>query len=158
MSKFLILEDLESRIGNRELYRIAGDGRHNAPEGPTLDQVKLDRVLAEADSVILGYVIGRHTWLENVAYAAVPDVLKGVASDLTRYRLRNDGGNQSPISDEVKDRHDAAMKILRDIQSGKFDLVPPPGAETDAPAADGGLGPVLAVNPASRSDGILEGY
>ena len=163
MSLFLTIPELESRIGSDELLQIAGEGAWNGLEGRSVSEVKVSAALAHANSLILGYVRARYPSIATLVAVDQPDVLKGLAADIARHRLRNEAGNQSLVSEEAKQRYDEALRLLRDMQSGKFDLVLAETASEEAkagfPAPDGAVGNILTgQSNSTRSDRILEGY
>lgn len=71
------------------------------------------RALQDADDTINGYVSARYT----LPLAPVPAVLQRVAADLARYYLYDD-----QVTDPIKARYDAAIKLLRDVSEGRVSL------------------------------------
>lgn len=123
MGRFIDLQSLIDSVGEDELVQVAGEGAWNTPEGRSLDVTAIDTAIGYADDLIAGYVLGRNPWLRGVDLADAPDLLRGLALDIVRYRLRNQTGAKGQITDTVKDRYDAAMMTLRDISRGNVDLV-----------------------------------
>ena len=62
---------------------------------------------------INGYISARYA----LPLAPVPAVLQRVAADLARYYLYDD-----QVTDPVKARYEAAVKLLRDVSSGAVSL------------------------------------
>lgn len=83
--------------------------------------VLVNKALVDADATVDGYLAGRY----KVPMASAPAVLGRLACDLTRYFLYDDQATET-----VKQRHDAAIAVLRDIAAGKVSL----GADLGASA------------------------
>ena len=119
------LQNLTERFEQLELVQITNPHDHTAQ---TVNQVKVDDALADADAVIDAKIGARYA----LPLATVPRVLRNIACDLARARLYEDR-----ITDHVLKREEAAMKLLDEIRDGKvtlgLDLVGQPAA-----AAQGG--------------------
>lgn len=105
--------EFEQAFGQDELTDLLGQGADFA------------KTEAAASSLIAGYIGARYT----LPLLTVPDVVKGWALDITRYRLWDEAA-----PDEVRRRYEAALQQLRDLAAGKLAL--PPDA-TGTPAAAG---------------------
>ena len=156
MSKLLAQEELVARLGEREVLQIAGTGDWNTPEGRALDEAAIARELEHADSVVLGYVLGRHPWVDGLDTADMPDLLKGFAADIARYRLHDRAGNAGSIAETVKDRYRDAMAQLRDLASGKLDLPRERDGRTVTESSSADF--VRHTGGGSRTAGMIEEY
>jgi len=140
-------------VGEEELLQLAGDGRWNAPGGPTLDEAKLVAAFDHANALVEGYARGRYP--DGVEST----LLTEAAADIARYRLRSTV-NATTVSKEVRDRYDDAMKLLRDIQSGRQQLTAEDG--TVVGTSEGAGGTVMISRRLNtrneRGPSILEGY
>ena len=92
----------------------------------------------------------------------MPDLLKGLSADITRYRLRDEDVNRSLMTETVHTRYRDALQVLRDVQKGFVDVVRDrlDGADLNPAevAAGGGTDLTRISGPASRADSILEGW
>lgn len=103
-------EDFEEAFSRRELEQLLADG------------ADYDRQAQAAAQLVDGYMASRYT----LPLAAVPDMVRAWALDVTRYRLWSE---QAP--EEVRRRYEDAMGQLRDLAAGKISL--PPDANGVAP-------------------------
>lgn len=156
MAHFLTVEMMLTRLGEQELHQIAGTGSWNHPQGRALDVARIEAAIGWADDIVTGYVAARHPWVADLAPEAQSSTLVDAALDLARFRLRDEGGNRSQISDDVRARYTDAVARLKDVQAGRFDLPVP--AAVAAPAPDGPIGQVLTVAGRRRADALLDGY
>ena len=106
-------QDFEHAFGQDELADLTGQGS---------DFTKAEWA---ASSLISGYIGARYT----LPLLTVPDVVKGWALDITRYRLWDEAAPE-----EVRRRYEDALKQLRDLAAGKLAL--PPGVN-GTPSASG---------------------
>ncbi|MEC5291977.1 phage protein Gp36 family protein [Aurantimonas sp. C2-6-R+9] len=140
-------------VGEEELLQLASDGRWNTPDGPTIDEAKLTAALDHANALVEGYARGRYP--DGVESA----LLTEAAADIARYRLRSTA-NATTVSKEVCDRFDDAMRLLRDIQSGRQQLTAEDG--TIVGTSEGAGGTIMVsrrLNPRNeRGPSILEGF
>ncbi|MFT4098173.1 MAG: DUF1320 domain-containing protein [Rhodoblastus sp.] len=144
----LTVADFVERIGAVEADNVAGVGPRQARR---LDEAKIGGALAAAEELILGYVRARYPAPIDPA----PEILKSISVDIALYKLRLKTGDQSGVSDEVRRRYDDALKLLRDIQSGRLAIdANQPGA-ANAPAEER---PVLFSGTPSRAHAILDQY
>ncbi len=105
--------EFEQAFGDEELGDLTGDGAEFA------------KAAATASSTIDGYIGTRYT----LPLLTVPDLVKGWALDITRYRLWDE---RAP--EEVRRRYEDALQQLRDLAAGKLAL--PPGVD-GAPSTGG---------------------
>lgn len=108
---YVTVEDYEEAFSASELADLIAGGQD------------FERQEAAASSLIDGYLAGRYV----LPLASVPDMLRGWALDMVRYRLWS---NQAP--EEVRRRYEDALQQLRDLAAKRIDL--PPGA-TGTPQA-----------------------
>lgn len=147
--KYLTVAEMIRRLGPDETDQIAGTGLRGARE---IDAALIADALRHADTLIDGYVRARYP----APFTIVPDLLKGIAHDIARYRLRTKGGQQSAMNELVQKQYDAAMAMLKDIAGGRITL--------DAHGDDAGLDrgthadAMRAGMPAARAPGMLEGW
>lgn len=147
--RYLTVAELIARLGD-EAEQLAGTGLRDARQ---VDEELLVAQLVHADGVIDGYVRARYPR----PFVVVPEVLKGIAHDIARWRLRGKGGQQTAMNDAVQGQYDEAMRLLRDIQAGRHlldqdgDGYGPDEARSVAEAMGGAM-------PAARMPGTLEGW
>lgn len=94
-----------------------GDMTGYAPDYQAATVTALDRIIkavADAGELIDGYVSGRY----QVPLTVVPSLIKTLAVDLAVYKLYMRRKKKS-VPDMVQKQYDNALKLLRDIQSGK---------------------------------------
>lgn len=96
-------KDFERAFGESELSELLAAG-HGFTE-----------IEAAAASTIDGYIGVRYA----LPLAAVPELVKGWALDITRYRLWDEAA-----PDEVRRRYEDALDQLRDLAAGRLALPP----------------------------------
>ncbi len=107
-----------------------------------LDQLLTGRAGAftqcENDSAgeINGYLAGRYA----IPLLFVPDRIKAVDADITRYRLYDDRS-----TDEVRTRYEDAIKWLLLVSRGDVILTDASGVPLLPPGTNGGVSPNIAV-------------
>lgn len=139
----LTVAALVAAIGEAEALNLAGMG----PRGErAIDQEKISAALAYADSLVIGKLRARFP--EGLPQPT-PEILVGVAIDLSLYRLRYKTGDQSGVQDETYRRYLAALKLLDQIANGEILLT-----EDDPGSAE----PVLVAGEAPRANKILDGW
>lgn len=148
----LTVEEFVSRVGVEECLQIAGAGPRDMRE---IDAARVAAEIDAAGGLIAGYVLARYP----AAIDAPPDMLKGFAADIARWRLRGRGGPQSAMAEVVKQRYDEAIRALRDIAAGKLsiDLGAPGAGPADASAA-GANTAFRSSFPPSRAARVMEGW
>jgi Mu-like prophage protein gp36 len=144
---YLDVDDFIARVGEEEVRQLAGTGLRDHRE---IDRERIAACLVHADGVVDGYVRARYPR----RFAVVPDVLKGIAHDIARYRLRTAGGQQREMSETVKNQFDEAMKLLRDIADGRLALDSNDDGVVDANATN----KVHGVTHPSRMNDALKGW
>ena len=160
MGRFLTSTEFVALVGDKEARQIAGNGLHNTEAGSTIVVEEIDAQIAFTDELIAGYVLARNGWLNGTDVADIPNLLKGLASDIVRYRLRDKNANKGQISETVETRFKDALKRLEDIQRGRLDLVRDQldGVDQD-PELQGGTHHGATISgPCPQSDRILAGY
>ncbi|MEN5083724.1 DUF1320 domain-containing protein [Bosea sp. TWI1241] len=140
----LTVESFVAAIGETEALNLAAIGPRDER---VVDPAKIAPALAYADSLILGKLRARFPLGLPLP---TPDILIGIAIDLTLYRLRYKTGDQSGVQDETRLRYQAALKLLDQIAAGEILLT-----ET-APA--GSAEPVLVSGEPARANRILDGW
>jgi len=145
--KYLSVDEFIARIGEDEADQLAGTGMR---DNRCIEREKIASELIHADGVIDGYVRARYPRI----FVIVPDVLKGIAHDIARYRLRLVGGQQSSMAEAIKTSFDEAMRLLRDIADGRLVLDSNNDGEADAKASN----LVRGCNPPDRMMQALDGY
>jgi len=144
--KYLTVDEFIARLGD-EAMQLAGRGLRDHRE---IDRDKLAAALTHADGVIDGYVKARYPRI----FAIVPEVLKGAAHDIARYRLRAIGGQQTAMAEAVKDQYGEAMKLLRDIADGRHVL----DTDDDGEADNNNGNLMNASQPDARVPRMLDGF
>jgi phage gp36-like protein len=150
------IDDLLVRIGERELYQLAGSGNLNDDDGRILDETRLVEEISFASQLISGYLGARYPAIATLDVAAQPDLIKGYAADIVRYRLRARSGDRNTVTEEVRKRYEDAVSWLKDVARGRAnaDLV----ELRDQAQASSQTGDVRSHMPAARSPGILDGW
>jgi phage gp36-like protein len=89
---------------------------------------RVQRALDDARDTVDSYISARYT----LPISPVPAILQRSACDLARFYLYDD-----TATEQVKDRHSAAMKLLGDVRDGKAQLGAD-GATGEQPASTAG--------------------
>ncbi|MCB8748322.1 DUF1320 domain-containing protein [Rhodoferax sp. U2-2l] len=131
--------DMVERFGEAEVA-----GRTNRVDGLTIDQVVLDRALADADAEINSYLARRY----SVPLTTTPPVINRLACDITRYRLFDDG-----VPDTVRQRYEDAVSLLKKFASGDVQLV----GQAEAPTAADSLS-YYSFSPRQVTDETMRGF
>lgn len=152
--RFLTIDEFRDSVGLDELSQVAGLGNLNDPAGRTLDLPKIEAAIAYAEDVLIGYARARYAVVETLTPEATPDLVKGLITDVARYRLRSRSGGQGQVDKIVQDRHDAAMTNIKAVATGKFEL-PITGEPVNGEA---GSARVEAIIPPSPVPSILNGW
>ena len=111
------ISDLTLEFGHSELWSLApleSDDKNNK----LLDEPKLNAMLVDADAIIHNYLSVRYL----TPITPVEPILKQVACDLARFRLRNRSGGQSSLTEEVRKRYEDVIKTLEKIRDGKISI------------------------------------
>lgn len=153
MPRFLTVDEFKIRLGLDELAQIAGTGSFNSPDGRTLDVPKIEEAIAFSEDLLIGYARSRYGRIETLTPEATPDLMKGLISDIARYRLRSRSGGQGQVSSEVLKRYEDALAFIRSVATGKAEL-PIDGEPVNGEAS----GRVQAIIPPSPVDAILRGW
>ena len=156
MNGLITITELETRIGSEELHQIAGVGSFNSVEGRSLDE---DRINQEKDftrDLMFSFIAKRYPAIRQLDTADTPDLVKGYASDIVRYRLRSRTGNKNTVSDEVRQRYQDAMAWLKGVSRGLINVEIDGDENTGASVSP--QGNVRAIIPLARATDILQGY
>lgn len=152
--RFLTVEEFRDGVGLDELTQVAGIGNLNDAAGRSLDLPKIETAIAYAEDLLIGYARARYAVIETLTPEATPDLVKGLITDVARYRLRSRSGGQGQVDKIVQDRHDAAMANIKAVATGKFEL-PIAGEPVNGEA---GSARVEAIIPPSPVPSILDGW
>lgn len=161
MTRFLTVDGFIAQFGEAEARQIAGSGDFNSLEGSVIQRDEISGEIAWADDLIGGYVLTRHPWLASTAPADMPNLLAGICGDLARYRLRDRPGRKGQITQTVETRYRDAIAALKDIQSGKLDIVRDQvdGVALDAPEVPGAPADGAAISgPPPQSADLVRAY
>lgn len=101
-------QDLYDRFGQSEIDTLADRNNDGTP-----DPGVIDGAIADAGDTIDSYIGARY----ELPLASTPPLLTRICCDLTRFELYSDA-----VPELVQKRHDAAIKLLQAIQSGKATL------------------------------------
>ena len=123
MAIIININDLKLQIEETELLQIAGVGSHNVEGGRSLDLDRINEAIDFANDMITGHLRKRYAIIDTLTVADQPQILKGMACDITRYRLRGRSGNKNQTSDEVRNRNDQAMSYLGKASRGLVDVL-----------------------------------
>lgn len=104
---YATLQDMQSRFGV-DLLRVAV-----IPGTATLDEAVITQALADASSLIDGYLAGRYP----LPLAHVPTALVPICCDIARHRLY---GEQAP--EQIGKRYEAAIAFLKSVGRGELAL------------------------------------
>ena len=103
-------EDLITRFGSAEIRQVSD---HDNTGDINADVV--NQAITDASAEIDGYLNGVHDLpLDNV-----PALLNLYACDIARYRLFGDGAYE-----QVIERYNIALRYLRDVATGRVELLP----------------------------------
>ncbi|MCK2095630.1 gp436 family protein [Thauera aromatica] len=102
--------DMVEHFGEREMVELTDRGE--VPTG-LIDEAVMQRALLCADAEIEGYLAVRYA----LPLPQVSDRLLHLACDIARYHLY-----PHEVSEHVKERYDAAVRVLREIAAGAVSL------------------------------------
>ena len=153
--RYLTVDELIGMHNERDLLALARVGGFNSTTGASINRDRLQAQIDRAQSVIDGHVLARFPHLANLASSAMPPSLKGIASDLAIYWLRDRVGDAGGVDDVVRNRYLDAMKSLESIRDGKTDLG---SGLTGLSGGDGQTDRIQGAFPAPHAPSLLEGY
>lgn len=130
-------DKLKQRFGDEEVAQLLD---RNGDE--TADTGALDASISDVDGLINGYLRGRYA----VPVVGESQVLTGIACDIVRYRLYDE---EAP--EEVRRRHDQAIRFLEKIASGDIIL-------DEAVAGQGSAGISSTERTREFTDETLSGF
>jgi len=154
LTHLLSLDEFKTRIGLNELAQIAGVGSFNDPDGRTLDEPMIEAAIAFSEDLLIGYARARYAAIESLTPEATPDLVKGLISDIARYRLRSRSGGQGQIAAEVLKRYEDALAFIRSVAAGKAEL-PIGGEPVNGEAGSARVGAIVGASPVA---GMLQGW
>lgn len=100
---------------------------------------RVDRAIADADAEIDAYCGGRYP----VPFTEAAPMVRKLSVDIALYNLFS-RRSAAGVPSERKDRHDAAIRFLRDVAQGRASL------GSDAPAASDDDGPAASRSADDR--------
>jgi phage gp36-like protein len=114
---YLTAQEFIDRYTQREAVLLTAEGNSSA-----VDTVRLERGLADASSMVDGYLARRFQLpLMNVAtlQPVVPDVIKRLTGDIARYLLT---GTHVRETESIRNRYNDALKQLDHIANGTVSM------------------------------------
>lgn len=151
--QYLTYDEFLVMFDHEDILAVAGIGGYNSSVDRTINQPRIEKVLARAKSRIDGYVLARFPILADTASDVMDEALKGACGDMVWYWLRDREGDRGTVDSLAKERFQDAIKYLEGIQSGKIDL-----GIVSGKTPDGSIGSIKGSFPESRSDKALDGY
>ena len=139
---YCTLDQLQTRFGETLLIDLS----HREGERPVApDAALFERVIADADALIDGYLKGRY----QLPIAAVPPILTDLSQAIAIYKAHS-----SVAAEKIRKDYEDALKTLKDIGSGaaRLDVA---GAE---PAASGSSGARITDRQRPFTEKNLEGW
>ena len=103
--------DLVDDFGEQEIIRISDRAR---PATGQIDPAVVEKAIADADAEINMYLEGRGL----LPLPSVPDTLRRIASDITRYYLYQNPRDDSPVTT----RYNQRIRQLEKVASGRLSL------------------------------------
>lgn len=111
---YLTAQEFIDRYTQREALLLTAEGNSS-----TVDTARLERGLADASSVVDGYLARRFQiplMNAETLLLVVPDVIKRLTGDIARYLLT---GTHVRETDAIRNRYNDAIKQLDQIAEGK---------------------------------------
>lgn len=109
---YCTIEDIKGCIPESNIVQLTDD------EGlGIVNQARVDKAIAIADSIIDGYLRGRYT----LPLSAVPEIIKTIAIDIAVYKLY-ERRLELEMPETMSARYKNAVKILEQIQKGLIKL------------------------------------
>lgn len=154
MTRFVSTDDFKNAVGLDELMQIAGIGNLNDADGRVLDLPKIEEAIAFAETLLVGYARARYPVIETLTPETTDDLIKGLISDVARYRLRSRSGGKSQVSAEVLKRYEDAISSFKAVATGKFEL-PIAGEPVNGEAGGTSVEAIIPPSPLGR---MLRGW
>lgn len=154
MARFLSIDDFKISVGLDELMQTAGIGNLNDADGRVLDLPKIEEAIAFAETLLIGYARARYPIIETLTPDTTDDLIKGLISDVARYRLRSRSGGQGQVSAEVLKRYEDAISNFKGVAAGRFEL-PIAGEPVNGEAGSTHVDAIIVPSPLGR---ILKGW
>lgn len=101
--------DLQTRFGDEELIQLTDRINNDSIIAAVVEQA-----IADAASEINGYVLAAGY---SLPLANVPEVLRGYACDIARYRLYDDHATETVVK-----RYEDAVRFLNKLSEGKVSI------------------------------------
>lgn len=143
MQTYATRQDMIDAFGEAEVIRLTA----SYEEPDVVDDGALDRALERASVEIDAYISARYPR----PFTRIPRLLIGLACDMARYRLTGTGGRL--VSDEVRDRHRDAIKLLGMVADGRVKI----GQDVENKPVDWGQGVQRLPGRSGFSD-VMEGF
>jgi phage gp36-like protein len=148
---YLTAQEFIDRYTQREALLLTAEGNSS-----TVDTVRLERGLADASSMVDGY-LARRFQLPLVSVATlqpvVPDVIKRLTGDIARYLLT---GTHVRETEAIRNRYNDAIKQLDHIANGTVSM----GVElvmVSSPSAPTGGASAVRSGGRAFGDDVLAG-
>lgn len=130
---YCTVNDIIGRIGEKTVVLLSNDG---IPAAAIIDHGNVARAIAEADTVIDGYLSGRY----QLPLAPVPALVGKISTDLAVYNLYARRPAVDPPK-SVQTGFDGAISLLKGLQKGDVRLPEAPLlAESTGAEMTGGAG------------------
>lgn len=120
--RYITIDELISMNDQTHLLAICGIGGPNSAGGRQIDRDRLQTIINRANSLIDGYLKSRYPRIAKIAVGDMDDSLKGAASDLVIYWLRDRVGDKAGVDDTVKTRYRDIINWLKEIRDGQVEL------------------------------------
>lgn len=108
------LNDLLASLPEETVIELSDDSEEPA----SVDEDIVNELIEKADNRINGYLRGRY----DIPLDPVPDEIKDMSVDLTAYFLYSRRATGKGVPKEIEDKYRDAIKLLTDIQAGRFTL------------------------------------
>lgn len=109
---YCTIDDIKNIVPEADLVDLTDDS-----DTGSINENVVNSAIEDADSLINGYLRSRYT----LPLDEVPNILKSISVELTRYNLyqRRAGAN---MPESLEKNYANRIKILKDIQAGSFSL------------------------------------
>ncbi|MDE0109905.1 MAG: DUF1320 domain-containing protein [Bryobacterales bacterium] len=139
---YATVQDCIDRQGAEALRELADDA---AAAADAFAWTRLEKALDDASDEIDAYIGARH----RLPLDPVPRLLTRLCVEIGAYRRAADAGM---VTEEIRDRYDRAIRLLKDIEAGKASL----GAVDPDPPADAAGRAAQVVQVASGPARVMD--